>query len=304
MSWYLTGIVSARTIGNQNRRLLLLTMADKANDDGSGIYASIKTLAEDSEMSVSTVRRLIKDFLDEGVLIHVGERKCVNGYTNEYSLVEGAIDKLPLLPSRQRLKERKANKDPFHADTPVTVKGVESGADPCHRDTPPLSPGQGTPVTVTPKPILEPIQEPESPPPPKGGRAARAARISEGWAPSEQTRRYAADLGFGPWEIDAAASEFRDYWLSAAGKNAAKLNWDLTFKSRLRDLAADPRQRNKLKLVHPALQTGATLQPSPEVWKKRLSHYFDHGGNWNLKDWGPKPGQDGYRGPKFSAHGA
>lgn len=100
MSWELVGKVSRRKVGGQSRKLLLMTMADKANDDGSGVYASFSTLAEACEMNRATVKRLIKEFEDEGLVAKVGERECSNGRTNDYTLNVDAIDALPRIAKR------------------------------------------------------------------------------------------------------------------------------------------------------------------------------------------------------------
>jgi hypothetical protein len=156
MSWEVTGLISKRKLGSTTRRLLMLTMGDKANDDGSGVYASVPTLARDSEISESSVRRTIKEFIAEGLVLLVGQRECRNGYTNIYEIVLDAVDALPEI---KRKPDTPVTVTPVkakgrHLATPSTVTPVTMTPDPCHRDTP-------TPVTVTPKPILKPIKEPE-----------------------------------------------------------------------------------------------------------------------------------------------
>lgn len=137
----------------------------------------------------------------------------------------------------------------------------------------------------------------ETPPPPSSGegRAAKAHAIKADWAPRDETRAYAAKLGFELWEIDAAATEFREYWLSRADKTSRRADWDLTFKTRLRDLADDPKQRAKLKLVQRGANTAAS---TPIDWKRRLALWRDHR-DWYPDRWGPRPDEPGYLGPKI-----
>lgn len=143
MSWELTGLVSRKKWGGQTKRLLALTMADKANDDGSGVYASVKTLARDSEISEATARRAIKEFIDAGVIVKTGERECLNGHTNIYCLQASVIEAMADLKPPQK----------------ASVKGAASRqgsqADRGLSKTPDAQRAQ-TPVTVTDKPILEP----------------------------------------------------------------------------------------------------------------------------------------------------
>jgi len=61
-------------------------LADKASDDGSGIWCSKGTIQRHTELSESTVKRTIIDFLQEGILIETGRRHCKNGYTVIYRI--------------------------------------------------------------------------------------------------------------------------------------------------------------------------------------------------------------------------
>lgn len=197
MSWEVTGLISRRKIGSQTRRLLLLTMGDKANDDGSGIYASVATLARDSEISESSVRRTVKDFLTEGLLRHVGQRECRNGYTNIYEIVLEAIEALPEI---KRKPDTPVTVKPLSPRTPAKAKALPADTpatvtpDPCHGDSP-------TPVTVTAKPIQKPIQEPTlalsggGGPKGKGGKSPTAypADFEAFWKSWPRTRRENSD---------------------------------------------------------------------------------------------------------------
>ena len=62
-------------------------LADKASDDGSGIWCSKGTIQRHTELSESTVKRTIIDFIREGILIETGRRHCKNGYTVIYRIV-------------------------------------------------------------------------------------------------------------------------------------------------------------------------------------------------------------------------
>lgn len=98
MSWPLTGLVSKKTVGSAVRRLVLLTMASRANDDGSGVYFSFETIARACELSRATVKRTIKDFEREKIIKQVGTRECPGGQTNDYTLSVAHIEALPDLP--------------------------------------------------------------------------------------------------------------------------------------------------------------------------------------------------------------
>lgn len=69
-------------------------LADKASDDGSGIWCSKGTVQRHTELGESTVKRTITEFLREGLLVETGRRPCKNGYTVIYRIVLGVVNGL------------------------------------------------------------------------------------------------------------------------------------------------------------------------------------------------------------------
>lgn len=136
MSWQVTGLVSRKRWGGQTRRLMALTMADKANDDGSGVYASVRTMARDAEISEATARRTLREFEDAKLITKTGERACSNGYTNIYQLNTETITALDDL------------KDRAHSEPPSKVQGV-SGKSPKGLRSPRTKHTAKTTITAT-----------------------------------------------------------------------------------------------------------------------------------------------------------
>ncbi|MEP2784713.1 MAG: hypothetical protein ABJO67_09625 [Pseudoruegeria sp.] len=87
MSWRVANECAERRFGSAARKQIIMFLADKASDDGSGIWCSKGTIQRHTELSESTVKRTIIDFLREGVLIETGRRQCQNGYTVIYRIV-------------------------------------------------------------------------------------------------------------------------------------------------------------------------------------------------------------------------
>lgn len=149
MSWPLTGLVARKVIGSPVRRLVLLTMASRANDDGTGIFASFSSMARDCELSRATVKRTVKEFESEGLVKQVGTRACLNGETNDYTIQVCAVETLT------DIERTPVQREPGAARTrPKEKNGVH--AEPGF----PREPGSERPqtrVTVTPKPIQEPL---------------------------------------------------------------------------------------------------------------------------------------------------
>lgn len=107
-----------------NEKLLLLTLADFAADDGEQIYPSVATMCRKSSMPERTVRRLLGRLRERGVL----------------ELVEPARQHKP---ARYRL--RPATLAPLR---PATVAALE--------EVPDLPNVHARPATVAPKPSVEP----------------------------------------------------------------------------------------------------------------------------------------------------
>ncbi|PSL21104.1 hypothetical protein [Shimia abyssi] len=87
MSWRIANECAERRFGSAARKQIIMFLADKASDDGSGIWCSKGTIQRHTELSESTVKRTIIDFLREGILIETGRRHCKNGYTVIYRIV-------------------------------------------------------------------------------------------------------------------------------------------------------------------------------------------------------------------------
>jgi hypothetical protein len=62
---------------------------------------------------------------------------------------------------------------------------------------------------------------------------ARGTRLGPDAALSEVGRNFAADHGVDPSEW----SEFRDYWVSVPGQRGVKLDWEATWRNRVREIA-------------------------------------------------------------------
>jgi hypothetical protein len=91
VSWKVATLCAERRFGSPVRKQIIMYLADKASDDGSGIWCSKGTIARQTELGETTVKRAISEFVSEGILIETGRRHCVNGYTTVYSINLGQI---------------------------------------------------------------------------------------------------------------------------------------------------------------------------------------------------------------------
>lgn len=95
MSHKVVTLVCSRVIGSSVQKAVLINMADKASDGGEGVFASKSTIAAETEMGLSTVKRAIKDLVDRGLIRETGQRACMHGHTVIYDLDVRQISMLP-----------------------------------------------------------------------------------------------------------------------------------------------------------------------------------------------------------------
>lgn len=96
-------------------------MADKASDDGSGIWVSKGNMAADLEMSSRAVRIHIKDMLALNILKVTGQKECRNGYTIDYQI---NLEIVSMLPST-RVPLKHVHPDPCITFTPTSEQGSD-----------------------------------------------------------------------------------------------------------------------------------------------------------------------------------
>ena len=101
MSNHLISEAYKRQLGSMARNAVMVLLADKASDDGTGIWASKQRMAEELGTSKQTVITTVKSLIADGLLIECGQRKCANGYTIEYAINVKALHQLPVVNSHQ-----------------------------------------------------------------------------------------------------------------------------------------------------------------------------------------------------------
>ena len=150
MSRIIAALVYSKRIGSVHRKAVLAYMADRASDDGSGVWASKQTIANETECARSTVIKSCNEFIEEGLLIQTGTRKCPHGLTIEYCI---NVEKLEMLPST------KDKRDPSGGRTSINPDGFETTSENALPD--PTRPANGSqdvagPDTNRPITVLEP----------------------------------------------------------------------------------------------------------------------------------------------------
>lgn len=121
-------------LGSASRKMLAIRLGDFADDDGRGIWPTVGRLASETELSERTVQRLLKEFVDEGLLVVVSEGGGRPGQATRYDF---SMDKIT------RLEQAKSSVNGCHhvtGDTmaPVTLTaetGDTDDIDGCHHVT-------------------------------------------------------------------------------------------------------------------------------------------------------------------------
>jgi hypothetical protein len=95
MSRIVASLVYSRQVGSMARKAILAYFAERANDDGSYIWASKQRIADEIECSKPTVISTVKGLIADGLLKEAGRHKTANGYTIIYDIVLSAVEALP-----------------------------------------------------------------------------------------------------------------------------------------------------------------------------------------------------------------
>lgn len=146
MSRHVAKLVYDRKCGSMLRKAVLAYFAERANDDGSMIWASKKTIADEIECSKQAVINTVKQFLAEGILREAGHRKTQGGFTVVYDMNLEAIAALP------------KSKECINQSTPLTGQNMDQST-PLTEGVNPIDPDQSTRLTQT---VHEPSIEPDA----------------------------------------------------------------------------------------------------------------------------------------------
>lgn len=180
--------------------LVLLALADSANDDGE-CWPGVDVLVDKTRMSRATVFRRL-DALEAAGLLERDRRG--KRQTNVYRVC------VPWVKSQIETSVKSQN-----ATSEVSpVRLVKShGCD-----------FQGT--------VSEPSLK-------RQGPRKRGSRVPEDLRVDDAMRAWAASQGWPHLDLEAITVEFVDYWLGVPGQRGVKLDWPATWRNWVRRKAAD-----------------------------------------------------------------
>jgi len=236
MSWRIQAVVAERVCGSITRKMVLLNMASRANDDGTGVYASLPMIAGWCEVDARTVRRVVRELETQGLIVQCGWKAVKNGQINEWLVDVEAVERLPLY--KDEVAAKRAAKE-----TPDTVSALKKksrktkayGQHPGHNVRADTETGRthdpATPDTVSASSILEPKEPFEEASASSNGGSVVTLRPGEG---SQALALY----------VEAAK---RAGWIIAKGKPSASRQQAI--RARLRECGGLAGWREQLELA-------------------------------------------------------
>lgn len=253
MSHHVVSEVYKRQVGKMPRVPLLALMADKASDDGRGIWASKQTLADELGCSKQTVINTVDTLIADGLLIVVGDRACSNGHTVEYRIDIDALEALPLVGCHARKASKKLTGQKSGPVKKIDSTGQKSGPD------------QSKVLTQT---FLEPPLNQEPPNP--LGRGRERVAIPDDWdLPGIAELPDAIESLARQWPAGAYQAEgvaFHQHW---RGRGTKRADWGAAWAARVQSRHSAVMRDAKSGVSFGATVVAIDAAPSPPVAAKR-----------------------------------
>ncbi len=209
MSFTLVAKVMSLKVGSLPRKMVLLKLADQANDDGL-CWPSYQTIAESCELSRRSVIRHIQQLETDGYLTitKTYDKSNKKNFSNRYTLTLNRGDRLSLV-----------------TDEAPSGDSVSLPSD-----------------SVSPEPINEPINEPITK---DIGEKKKKVAVSKFVEPTlEQARAYFTERGH--QDAVSESEKWIDYYIAngwKVGKNPMK-DWKAAIRNWMRNYQPQPQQTN------------------------------------------------------------
>lgn len=227
-----------RLHGDSTAKLLLIVLADYANDEGMA-WPSVKTMAEETEKSERSIQLLLRK-LEQMRLIRKGDQKLVAKYAKGrrptvYKLFPTAKkSETPMDATVERGETHFTPETGCTGETGFTPRVQPTSPEGCN----PLHPTGETHFVsgvkpTSPKPSQEPSQEPSIEPSRESTRASKTEKPDTtrlqalaNLTPDQSHRQLADEIGL---DLDAELAKFRDHAIAGghlpADPAAAFRNW-------------------------------------------------------------------------------
>jgi hypothetical protein len=244
MSHDATAWARKQTAGSMSAKFILMRLADYAGTDYS-CYPSVQKLADECEMSDSTVRAATKLLAEKG-LIRVFYRHRASGLRRSCRyqlLVDGPETAEPDADDWASYRQISAEDN---RQIPAVDAPDSSGS------------ARQIPADI---PISDPSLKEPSDVIPGASRTMRATRLPKDFMPDEKMREWFAAAKLGQ-VIDGKVEheKFCDYFAGAPGERGRKVDWPATWRNWMRTAAERADRRRPGSALAPV--SGAPYKPS------------------------------------------
>ena len=219
MSWQATNWVIEHSRHKGSALLVMMCIANCANEDGSDAFPSGDRLARDTRLTRRQVLRIIDKLEQSG---EIAVRRSAGRLPNHYAF--------PLMNSEEMSPLAKKRTP----EATVTFQLVNGDISDINGDI--STPNQD--IAMSHDPSIERSTDPPEEPSPKRQRRKsedKGARIPEPFMLTAKMKQWARDEGI-TINIDKATREFVDYWRGVPGQKGKKLDWEATWRNRMREL--------------------------------------------------------------------
>lgn len=203
---------------NPTHKAVLIGLANHADPDGTSCHPSLDRLEIYTGLGRSTIIRAIRQMEELGIL----RTEKAHGKRTDYYL----DTTLKVVPQRHQLDQCRNGTSAATVLVPQRSKVV-----PQRYET-------SAAAALKPSGTVSNRQL-------KG--EARGSRLPPDWQLPSDWWSWSASEGLDADTIDTEASKFRDYWIAKAGKDAAKADWQATWRNWCRRVLEDNRRRGPPK---------------------------------------------------------
>ncbi|HLO74857.1 MAG TPA: helix-turn-helix domain-containing protein [Magnetospirillum sp.] len=147
-------------------KLVLLRLADFANDDGGSIFPAVSTVAVECGMGERTVQDQLRALEAKGVLCLVREAVCATRRPREYRIDMPTLAALPRAESKASKRRREnGTRGATAAPGADTAPGATTAPVPRDSRTSPVQQPHQSPAAAAPNPPVYPSENPSGEPP-------------------------------------------------------------------------------------------------------------------------------------------
>ena len=243
--------------------------------DRAGVFDLAGLAPADAVVAVIGVPREIVEvglerLLQRGTLEHRGDALVMPRFMEAQECAQ--TDAARKRASRERARAEALLKQLDEQSRSRNVSNESRSVTKSHARSQTVTDGHSVPCLALPNQTEIP---PPSAGPPRGARSARGPtghRIPPDWKPGETLRAWAV----AEWpsvDLDSVTAEFVDFWLGVSGKAALKVDWDGTFRNRIREL----KKRPPVSSVRQTLFRRDVLQPAAKPGEYNwMDHMHEH----------------------------